>query len=193
MKEFTNNKDNNTDCVYIYGCSVLIAITKWNGAIQEEVCNKGGLKVFLKGLESNDLCCRMLCWEAVEEVLSSKKTYSEFCTTEVLNAFKKWCEKCKEDEVIDKHLLTLTREVDTVVKDAVTKSVCTKKAILESRCKCSCKEGVYCPRCCARQNVFRCHTCDKEEVKLYCETCRKRDHQTHECEEFFYSVRCATK
>ena len=63
----------------------------------------------------------MLCWEAVEEVLSSKKTYSKFCTTEVLNAFKKWCEKHKEDEVIDKHLLTLTREVDTVVKDAVTK------------------------------------------------------------------------
>ena len=60
MTEWTNNKDNNTDCVYIYGCSVLIAITKWNGAIQEKVCNKGGLKVFLKGLEAMiyiAVCC----------------------------------------------------------------------------------------------------------------------------------------
>ena len=53
-------------------------------------------------------------------------------------------------------------------------------------------KAVTVPKCCVQLKVFRCLTCDKDKVRLYCEVCWKRDHQGHKGEELFCLVRCAT-
>ena len=164
-------------------------------SIQKEICEKGGLSVLLKILKeySDNSGLVELCCGAIGVVLSSQETYSKYCTDEVLRVVMECSEKHKEDERIKQHLLSLTRKEDPRVTDAVARGVCTKEAFPKCENDCECDEGFYCPKCCVQQKVFRCRTCDKVKIKVYCETCWKKDHQGHECEEFFFSTRCDSK
>ena len=136
-------------------------------------------------------CCRV-----IGIVLSSQETHSRFCTDDVLRAVRECSERHKDNEEIKHILLELLREEDPRVKDAVARGVCTKKVFQKWTYIRSgdCEYGL-CAEICVQQKVFRYRTCDKdkEEVKLYCEVCWKKDHQGHECEEFFYSAKCGTK
>ena len=182
--------------VSLYGCIVISSISEADYSAQKEVCERGGVDTLLDILmlhsgsskEACEICCWTLC-----VILSSQNTHSRFCTDDVLDAVQECCEVYEDSVIILQSLLSLMRNDDPRVKDAVTRGVCTKKAFPKCGNECGCDEGIYCPKCCVQQKVFRCLTCDKDKVKLYCETCWKRDHQGHECEEFFYPVRCRTK
>ena len=89
-------------------------------------------------------------------------------------------------------LLGLKREEDPCVHDAISRGVCTKEAFPRRSGNCQCDDSIYCPMCCVQQKVFRCFTCGKDKIKLYCEVCWQRDHQGHKGEEFFCPVKCAT-
>ena len=181
---------------FLSRCFPLSIISEADYSAQKEVCERGGIDTLLNVFGSHrgsskevfEICCRALC-----VILSSQNTYSRFCTDDVLAAVQECCEVYEDSVIILQSLLSLMRNDDPRVKDAVTRGVCTKKAFPKCGNECGCDEGIYCPKCCVQQKVFRCLTCDKDKVKLYCETCWKRDHQGHECEEFFYPVRCRTK
>ena len=179
------------------GCTALWNTSEGNPSIQEEVCEKGGLPVLLEVLEryADNTKLPASCYGAIGVILSSQKTHSKYCTPEVLDAVRKCSEKHADSKDIKQSLLGLTREEDPRVKDAVSRGVCTKDMFPKCSDECGCEDNFYCPKCCVQQKAFRCLTCDKDEIKLrfYCETCIKRDHQGHECEEFFYPVRCGTK
>ena len=177
------------------GRSVLWYTSEGNSSVQEKVCEKGGLSVLLEVLEkySDDQSLLGPCCCAIGVILSSQKTHSKYCTPKVLDTVRNCSVLYEDDEDIGQFLLSLTREEDPRVKDAVSRGVCTKEMFPKCSDECKCDDNVYCPKCCVQQKAFRCLTCDKDEIKLYCETCIKRDHQGHECEEFFYPVRCWTK
>ena len=177
------------------GCTALWNISEGNSSIQEEICEKGGLPIFLDILEvfDNDTDFAGSCCGAIGTILSSQKTHSKYCTSNVLDAVRRCSEKHKDDGQIKQSLLGIEREEDPRVRDAVSRGVCTKDMFPKCSEKCECDENDYCPKCCVQQKAFLCLTCDKGKIKFYCETCIKRDHQGHECEEFFYPVRCGTK
>ena len=179
------------------GCCVLRSMSKWNNSVQKNVCERGGLDVLLEVLKEHGGNKSVLryCCGAIRTVLSSQETRSRFCTDDVLRAVRECGERHEGNKQAFQFLLRLLREEDPRVKDAVARGVCTKEAFPKCSDDCGCDEGYYCPKCCVQQKVFRCHTCDKdkEEFKLYCEVCWKKDHQGHECEEFFCPARCATK
>ena len=166
-------------------------------SIQESICEKGGLPVLLEVLRRYSDNQHMLesCCRAIATVLSSHETHSKFCTPDVLCAIRECSERHIDNEEIKQSYLSLTREGDARVKDAVARGVCTKETFPKCSDECKCDKNAYCPKCCVQQRAFRCRTCDKDKdkIKFYCEVCWKRDHQGHECEEFFCPVRCATK
>lgn len=125
-------------------------------------------------------------------LLSSQETHSKFCTKEALEAIKELYENHKDYREVPQFYKEFLKEEDPRVREAIEKGTCTKDAFPKCEYECGCDENIYCPDCCIQQKAFRCYTCDKVEIKLYCETCWKRDHQGHDCEEFFYPVRCAT-
>ena len=177
------------------GCIVLSNISEADYSTQKEACERGGVGTILNVLifhGGNRKICEISCW-ALCVILSSQDMHSRFCTDDVLSAVQECCEMHEDPEMVLQCLLTLMREEDSRVTDAVARGVCTKEVFLEFRKNCGCAEGDYCPECCVQQRAFKCLTCDKCETRLYCETCWKRDHQGHECEEFFYPVRCGTK
>ena len=176
------------------GCGALWCFAEGCTSLQKEVCEKGGLAVLLKALKehSNNMNTSEDCCIAIGVVLSSTETHTKYFTPEVIRVVEECYEKHKDYEQIKQFLLSLKREEDTRVHDAVARGVCTKEAFPKCREKCECDEGIYCPKCCVQQKAFRCLTCDKDKVWLYCEVCWKRDHQGHKGEEFFYPVRCAT-
>ena len=155
----------------------------------------GGLQVLLDILEKhgNNTDLLSFCCYAICVTLSSQKTHSMFCTSSVLQAVQECSERHRYNVIINQFFLGLIREEDPRVQDAVSRGVCTKDVFPKCSDECGCDENYYCSKCCVQQKAFRCYTCDKEKTKLYCETCWKRDHQGHECEEFFYPVRCGTK
>ena len=177
------------------GCIVLWNISEGDSSIQEEICEKGGLPILLDILEvyGDDQYFAELCCAAIGTILSSQKTHSKYCTPAVLDAVRRYSEKHNDNEEIKQFLLGLAREEDPRVRDAVLRGVCTKDVFPKCSEECECDENIYFPNCCVQQKAFRCLTCDRSEIKFYCETCIKRDHQGHECEEFFYPVRCRTK
>ena len=158
------------------------------------MCEKGGLAVLLKILRmhSNNLILLGSCCGTIGVVLSSPETHSKYCTPEVIRAVEECYEKHKDSGIIKHTLLSLKREEDPRVHDAVARGVCIKEAFPKCGWWCKCDDGYYCPKCCVQQKAFRCLTCDKNEIRLYCEVCWKRDHQGHKGEELFYPVRCAT-
>ena len=166
-----------------------------NCSIQKSVCEKGGLSAILEFMKSHSDSQDFLEWfcGAIATVLSSQETLSEFCTPDVLRAVRECSERHSDNEKIRQFYLGLAREEDARVRDAVARGVCTKEAFPKCSDECKCDEGLYCPKCCVQQRAFMCRTCDKGKDKFYCEVCWKRDHQGHECEEFFCPVRCATK
>ena len=177
------------------GCCVLWNISDANVSLQKEVCEKGGLEVLLKVLKehTNNENSSSSCCAAIGTVLSSPEAHSKYCTPDVIKAVEECYGKHKDSEQIKQFLLSLKREEDPRVCDAVARGVCTKEAFPKCSKECQCDEnGYYCPKCCVQQKVFRCLTCDKDKIMLYCEVCWKRDHQGHKGEEFFCPVRCAT-
>lgn len=181
------------------GCGVLGNITEGNSSIQKLVCKKDGLIILVKILKDyinyDDISLLETCHGTIGVLLSSKEVYSKFYTRAVLSAVKKCYEKHKDSKQIKQVFFALTREEDAKVKDAVSKGVCTKESFPKCEDDCGCDDGIYCHKCCVEQKAFRCRTCDKDEnsLKFYCETCWKKHHRGHECEEFFCPVRCATK
>ena len=176
------------------GCSTLWNMSYANASTQKEVCKKGDLTVLLIILKeySDKLDVSETYCAAIGTVFSSPKVHFKYCTPEVIRAVEECYEKHKDSEQIKQFLLSLKREEDPRVCDAVARGVCTKEAFPKCSEKCQCDKGGYCPKCCMQQKVFGCLTCDKGEIKLYCEVCWKRDHQGHNGEEFFCPARCAT-
>ena len=132
------------------------------------------------------------CCGIIGTILSSPEIHSKYCTPEVIRNVEECHEKHKDSEKIKQSLLSIKREEDPRVCDAVARGACTKEAFPKCSEDCGPDENFYCPKCCVQQKVFRCLTCDKDKIMLYCEVCWKRDHQGHKGEEFFYPVRCAT-
>ena len=183
--------------VSLYGCFAISNISEADYSAQKEVCERGGVDTLLDILMlhsgSSKEVCEICCW-TLSVILSSQNTHSRFCTDDVLDPVQECCEVYEDSEKVLQSLLSLMRGDDQRVTDAVARGVCTKETFPKCGDDCGCDEDVYCPKCFVQQRAFRCLTCeDKDKVKLYCETCWKRDHQGHECEEFFYPVRCSTK
>ena len=176
------------------GCGMLWNMSYGSASLKKQVCKKGGLAVLLKVLRehSDNANISETCCGAIGTMLSSPETHIKYCTPEVIRAVEECYEKHGGSEEIKKFLLSLKREEDPRVCDAVARGVCTKEAFPKCSKECKCDEGYYCPKCCVQQKVFRCLTCDKSKIRLYCEVCWKRDHQGHKGEEFFCPVRCAT-
>ena len=172
-------------------------MSEGNCSIQKSVCEKGGLSALLEVMKSHDSDNNQdllgSCCGAIATVLSSQKTHSMFCTPDVLCAVRECSEHHSDNKKIRQFCHSLAREEDARVRDAAARGVCTKEAFPKCSDECKCDDNVYCPKCCVQQRAFRCRTCDKGKDKVYCEVCWKRDHQRHECEEFFCPARCATK
>ena len=180
--------------IHFVGAGLLWNISFASTKLQREVCEKGGLNVLLRVLKSHPADEYLLgsCCSGISLVLSSPETYSKFCTPDVIRAVGECYEKHKDSEQIKQSLFSLKREEDPRVRDAVARGACTKEAFPKCNEDCSSDMGSYCLKCCVQQKVFRCLTCDKDKIRLYCEVCWQRDHQGHKGEEFFCPVRCAT-
>lgn len=179
----------------IYGCEALGNITSAVSRFQMEVLDKDGITVFTKissvHMENAEL---MEYWcNALGTIFSSKELYDKYCNQDIIEKVEECFMLHKDSEAIKQFFLGLKREDDQKVKYLVGRDMCTKKGFPKCSSECKCDEGFYCPKCCIQQKAFRCHTCDKSDIKFYCEACWKRDHNDHDCEEFFYPVRCATK
>ena len=175
-----------------WGCRALCNIATESTLLQKGICEKGGLAILLKVLREHSGNALETCITSIDALLSSPETHSKYCTPEVIRAVEECYEKHKDSEKIKHSLLSLKREEDSRVRDAVARGVCTKEAFPKCSEKCRCDKGYYCSKCCAQQKTFRCLTCDKNKTRFYCEVCWKRDHKGHNGEEFFYPVRCAT-
>lgn len=178
-------------------CDTLRNISKGSYAVQERICEKGGLKYLLDILgyykSEWNIHTVELCVCAIKTVLSSKKTHSVTCDYFILNAVERARDMYKDSDEIKQCFRELSRKCDPKVNSAVSKSVCTKDKFPKCSDECLCDEGFFCPECCVQQKAFRCYTCDKDEIKYYCETCWKKNHKKHKCEEFFCYMRCSTK
>lgn len=187
--------ENNEDLCRIV-CIVLLNIGEANHRNQIDICEKGGLDALIRILKKYHGAPQLIsaCFCAIAMNLSSQETHAKFCTPEVLGAVKERYEKFEASGGAEHFYFTVTREEDPRVKEAVSKGICTNK-LLKCDSNCRYEEDNYCFKCCAQQKVFRCHTCDKDvyKVNYYCETCHRKNHNGHNCEEFFYPVKCATK
>ena len=192
--EAMNKHIANHEICYL-GCIALSNISEADYSAQKESCERGGVGTILNVLRlhgGNRKVCEISCW-AFCVILSSQDMHSRFCTEDVLSAAQECCEKHEDSKMVLQCLLSLMREEDSRATDAVARGACTKEVFPKCGNGCRSDKGDYCPECCVQQRAFKCLTCDKCETRLYCETCWKRDHQGHECEEFFYPVRCGTK
>lgn len=189
MKEYIRS-----DMICGYGCGALKSILEANHSIQEYACENGCIDILLIILKiyANHKAICGAATEALGIILSSKELRSEYCTEEVLDTVRIASEKHKDSEKILHFYNGLSVEGDSKVSGAVARGVCTNDVIPKCGTECGSDEGGYCPKCCVQQKAFRCLTCDKGKFKVYCESCWKRDHQGHKCEEFFYPVRCGT-
>lgn len=182
-----------------WGWGILWNISEANYSIQKEICEKKGLTTLIKilkkynNIKNKDGDVVESCCGAIGVILSSQEIYSKFCTKSVLGEVKKCYEKYKKSEKIVQFFLGLSRKEDSKVRDAVSRGVCTKDAFPKCEDECGCDEGCYCTSCCVQQKAFKCNTCDKGKIVLYCEVCWKKHHKGHDCEEFFCPMRCATK
>lgn len=196
MKRWVSEVDKN-DNIYPYeeGCRVLCYISGGNSSIQRHICERGGLIILLKILKRYDGNQGILeaCCGAIEGVLSSQETRTEFLTKNVLGAVQEFREGHKRDGRIQQLFLSLKELEDPRVLYSIEEGKCTNEAYPKCREECGCEEGVYCIKCCVQQRMFRCYTCDRTEVKFYCEVCWKRDHEFHLGKTFFFPGRCATK
>ena len=176
------------------GCWALKSISVANTYFQKDACGKGGLAVLLRVLSehSGNMDVSEACCGTIGTILSSPETHYRYCSPEVIKAVEECYGKYKDSEKIKQSLLSLKREEDSRVHDAVERGVCTKGTFLKCNEECECDNGYYCPKCCVQQRAFRCLTCDKDKIRLYCEVCWKRDHKGHKGDEFFCPARCAT-
>lgn len=178
------------------GCFALYWTLRANHSNQKYSCEKGciNLLIGILSIHGSHKLLSKACCMTLGSVLSSDGLHSKYCTEDALNAVQECCGTHEDSEEILPLLLSLMREEDPRVKDAVSRNVCTNEVI--PKCgdgdDCDLDGDDYCPKCCVQQKAFRCFTCDKE-VKYYCETCWRRNHQGHKGEEFFYPVRCSTK
>ena len=183
-------KHMNNMCVCEKGCWALWSMAEGNSVVQEEICEKGGLEVLLKVSMRYSYIPHLVisCTGIIGMLLSTQKVHSKFYTPEILETIGKWEDKWGGNK-LHQNFLGLTREEDPRVRDAVASGVCTRELFPKCSKECTCDKRYY-PTCWVQQKVFRCWTCDKGKIKFYCETCWKRDHQEHQCEEFFHPVRC---
>lgn len=176
------------------GCIIIGGICK-AGSVRKYACEKGCIDVLLKMLKAHidsKVICEFGCG-ALGTILSSRDLHSKFCTGDVLNSVRECFEKHKDSVEILHYYLGVMREEDPMINDAVARGACTKEAFPKCSDGCGPGNNTHCPKCCVQQKVFRCHTCDKDMIRVYCETCWKMYHQGHDCEELFYPARCATE
>lgn len=178
--------------VYASGCTFLWNVSEGNCPVQKKICEKNGIELILEILRRHDYDKEVVqcCCTTIAVILSSHETHSKSCTPDVLHAVEECKKKYVDDIKINLAYASLMRDSDSRVRDAVLKGICTKKAFPKCEDDCGSDEGFFCPKCCVQQKAFRCRTCNGNEFKFCCETCWKKNHQGHECEEFFYPVRC---
>lgn len=186
------NVENAFVCEFV--CFIVQNILEANFTAQKHAYEEGYVDILLRILKihGNQKCVCELSCRVLAIIFSSEDLHSEFCTKDVLNAVQECSINHVYSEKIYQLFLSFTRKEELRVKDAVARGVCTGD-VFPKCVDCKLDENGYCPRCCVQQKTFRCFTCDKEKIKVYCETCWKRDHQGHKGEEFFYPTRCATK
>ena len=129
MKAISTHIENAGACEW--GCASLCSILEGSGSHQKEACEKGGLTVLFKALRehTDDLNVSELCCGAIGTILSSLEVHSKHCAPEVIRAVEECYEKHKDSEWIKQFLLSLKREEDPRVCDAVARGVCTKEVI----------------------------------------------------------------
>ena len=181
-------------CICCYGLILVDRILSGDAELQNEFCENGGIRELIRILTNFKyiLDVSEKCSEVIAKAISSPEVYAKYYTRDILKAVDESCEVHSGSVVLRQALNSILRKEDPRVRDAVSRGVCTKEAFPECNEDCRCDENVYCPNCCVQQKAFRCLTCDKDETRLYCETCWKRDHQGHKGEEFFCPVICAT-
>ena len=182
-------KDHYTDkSVLIMGCIALYNMSEANSAVQRLICEKGGVKTLCDIIKRNKENEEVLgeCLSTLGVLISSKELHERYFG-ELSVDLKEYSNK-----EIRLPFFGISREMHSMIQDAIRENVCTNTKI--KKCEaCKFDENIYCAKCCVQQEAFRCHTCDKTEIKLYCKVCREQNHQGHDCEDFFYPVRCATK
>ena len=163
--------------------------------VQKTICEKGGLNILIKiaKIHRDKLDVIVPACGAIRSILSSNETHSKYCTPEVLDTVKECLENNRDSARINEFYLVLTRKEDQRVRDAVSRGECTGDLCKRITETCDCNGRVYCPKCVVLQKMFKCNTCDKGKMMFYCETCWRKDHQGHDCEEFFCTQSCDTK
>ena len=177
-----------------YGCGTLKNILEANCTTQSYACEKECVELLLYILRIY-ADHKYICEAGVETlgiILSSQRTHSMFYTEEIVNTVQSIRKRHESSIKILQGLIGLVREEDQRVLEAVRRGSCTKTALPKCRGDCKYDENGYCSNCCIQQRVYKCITCDKSRVKLYCEACWKKNHQGHQCEEFFYPTKCGT-
>lgn len=132
------------------------------------------------------------CCAAIGILLSSQSVHSTFCISEVLKAVEDCYKLHPDSKQIELFFKGLTRKEDPALTYSIRENRCTKSRRNDACLSCGSDDNIYCTACCTQQKVFRCFTCDKDKIKLYCEVCWKKNHRGHKCEEFFYPARCAS-
>ena len=170
-------------------------ITRGNTKNQLEACRNNfdriALKVLVTRGETASNARKYL--GVLGTLLSSEETRKLFLTGETLLIINNCYRELSESVEVCHFYRAIIREEDPRVREAVARGACTKIIFPKCDAACGSDEGYYCESCCVQQKAYRCLTCDKEAPLLYCETCWKRHHKGHECIEFFYPIRCATK
>lgn len=188
LRRFTRSEDACSN-----GCRVLWEISEGDRSIQKEILKKDGLDALFSVLEYCDPNYHEECFTAIEMLFSSNKLHSKFLTIDILDAVRGYSEENREQFYAKQSLLSLMRIGDPRARYAVAKGICVNEAPPRPCNECEWGDGICSFGSWIRQRAFRCRTCDGDEIKFYCETCRSKFHEGHECEEFFFHVECATE
>ena len=190
-----NTHIDDADVCY-YGCGALWNITAANTVNQKQACESGCVNAIYKIHQkyqnfSKDIATS--CCAALGTLLSNQEIYTQYYAQQIIEMINESAKNYNDSEDINLFAKSLQRQEDERVKDCVTRGVCTKTAFPKCSDECKCDEGLFCSKCCVQQKCYRCLDCAKQEIKLYCEVCWKKHHKDHNCVEFFYPMRCATK
>ena len=154
------------EATYIYGVYALLELSEGNSATQEEICKKGGLTGLFYVLRECGEGSYAYWLSVVEMLFSTEEVLSKYCTTEILDAVRELSEMDRDNELIKRLLLSITRQEDPGIRDAVARGMCTKEYFNKYYLDWGWVNYGYW-RSCADQRAFRCLTCDKDKIKFY--------------------------
>lgn len=175
------------------GCKALLNIAEGVYLNQKDVCEKGGLPILLnilKNYKENQSICQVCCG-AIALALSTQEMLDKHFKSEITKLISECHKKYGTSKQIRHYFDSIMRKPNVNVSNAVSNNLCTKEVFPKCAEDCRSDQSFYCPECCVQQKIFKCLTCESGD-KVYCETCWKKYHQGHECEEFFYPARCAS-